>query len=113
MVASENGHVEVVDELLQHGARVNLQHSVITTHAVLLKISDDRIAVLNVSVTLGSSFVNHTFIFFRNTHAHTPPSQETEWEQDCLGLGRGRGKYVFFFSSPHKKYGWFTRLIWE
>ena len=28
MVASENGHVEVVDKLLQHGARVNLQKEV-------------------------------------------------------------------------------------
>ena len=64
----------------------------------MLNISDDRIAVLNVSVTLGSGFVNQTFIFFRDTHAHTPPSQETEWEQGCLGLGRGHGKYVF--SSP-------------
>ena len=25
MVASQNGHVEVVDKLLQHGARVDLQ----------------------------------------------------------------------------------------
>ena len=28
MVASFNGHVEVVDKLLQHGATVDLQHSV-------------------------------------------------------------------------------------
>ena len=40
MYASLNGHVEVVDKLLQHGARVDLQHTVITTHTVLLKISD-------------------------------------------------------------------------
>ena len=80
MAASQEGHVEVVDQLLQHGATVDLQRSVITTHTVLLNISDDRFAVLNLSVTLGSSFVNQTFIFFRDTHAHTPPSQETEWE---------------------------------
>ena len=96
MAASQNGHVEVVDKLLQHGATVDLQHSVITTHTQ--KISDDGFAVLNLSVTLGSSFMNQTFILFRNTHALTPPSQETKWEQGCLGLGRGHGKYVF--SSP-------------
>ena len=28
MVASHNGHVEVVDKLLQHGARVDLQNEV-------------------------------------------------------------------------------------
>ena len=28
MVASQNGHVEVVDKLLQHGAIVDLQHKV-------------------------------------------------------------------------------------
>ena len=28
MVASQNGHVEVVDKLLQHGAKVNLQSKV-------------------------------------------------------------------------------------
>ena len=28
MVASGNGHVEVVDKLLQHGARVDLQKEV-------------------------------------------------------------------------------------
>ena len=28
MVASQTGHVEVVDELLQHGARVNLREKV-------------------------------------------------------------------------------------
>ena len=28
MVASQNGHVEVVDKLLQHGARVDLQNTV-------------------------------------------------------------------------------------
>ena len=28
MVASENGHVEVVNMLLQHGARVDLQNKV-------------------------------------------------------------------------------------
>ena len=28
MVASENGHVEVVDKLLQHGATVDLQKEV-------------------------------------------------------------------------------------
>ena len=28
MVASENGHVEVVDKLLQHGARIDLQENV-------------------------------------------------------------------------------------
>ena len=30
MVASNNGHVEVVDKLLQHGARVDLQNEVYT-----------------------------------------------------------------------------------
>ena len=72
--------MEVVDKLLQHGATVDLQRSVITTHTVLLNISDDTFAVLNLSVTLGSSFVNKTYILFRDTHVHTPPSQETEWE---------------------------------
>ena len=28
MVASQNGHVEVVDKLVQHGARVDLQENV-------------------------------------------------------------------------------------
>ena len=28
MAASVNGHIEVVDKLLQHGARVNLQEEV-------------------------------------------------------------------------------------
>ena len=28
MTASQNGHVEVVNMLLQHGARVDLQHKV-------------------------------------------------------------------------------------
>ena len=28
MIASQNGHVEVVDTLLQHGARVDLQNKV-------------------------------------------------------------------------------------
>ena len=45
MAASQNEHVEVVDKLLQHGATVDLQHSLITTHTVLLNISDDRFAV--------------------------------------------------------------------
>ena len=31
MMASQNGHVEVVDKLLQHGATVDLQHQVIMT----------------------------------------------------------------------------------
>ena len=31
MVASQNGHVEVVDKLLQHGATVDLQDQVIIT----------------------------------------------------------------------------------
>ena len=31
MVASLNGHVEVVDKLLQHGATVDLKDQVITT----------------------------------------------------------------------------------
>ena len=31
MLASENGHVEVVDKLLQHGATVDLKDQVITT----------------------------------------------------------------------------------
>ena len=31
MVASQNGHVEVVDKLLQHGATVDLQAQVIIT----------------------------------------------------------------------------------
>ena len=30
MVASQNGHVEVVDKLLQHGATVDLQDNVCT-----------------------------------------------------------------------------------
>ena len=30
MVASLNGHVEVVDKLLQHGARVDLQNNVMS-----------------------------------------------------------------------------------
>ena len=38
MAASRNGHVEVVDKLLQHGATVDLQHTVITTNTVLLNI---------------------------------------------------------------------------
>ena len=41
MVASQNGHVEVVDKLLQHGARVDLQAVVrslfLYTVKVLLK----------------------------------------------------------------------------
>ena len=32
MLASQNGHVEVVDKLLQHGATVDLKDQVITTH---------------------------------------------------------------------------------
>ena len=31
MMASQNGHVEVVDKLLQHGATVDLKDQVITT----------------------------------------------------------------------------------
>ena len=31
MMASQNGHVEVVDKLLQHGATVDLQRQVIMT----------------------------------------------------------------------------------
>ena len=38
MAASRNGHVEVVDKLLQHRATVDLQLTVITTHTVLLNI---------------------------------------------------------------------------
>ena len=51
MAGSLGGHVEVVDKLLQNGATVDLEHSVITTHTVLLNISDDRFTVLNLSVT--------------------------------------------------------------
>ena len=36
MVASENGHMEVVDKLVQHGARVDLQDNVNT---VIFKVS--------------------------------------------------------------------------
>ena len=32
MLASLNGHVEVVDKLLQHGATVDLKDQVINTH---------------------------------------------------------------------------------
>ena len=32
MAASVNGHIEVVDKLLQHGARVNLQEEVSFRH---------------------------------------------------------------------------------
>ena len=37
MVASRNGHVEVVDKLLQHGAKVDLQREVsrIVVHLVV------------------------------------------------------------------------------
>ena len=38
MVASQNGHVEVVDKLLQHGANVDLQKKVLyqkhTSHSI-------------------------------------------------------------------------------
>ena len=38
MMASQNGHVEVVDKLLQHGATVDLQKKVLlklkSTHAI-------------------------------------------------------------------------------
>ena len=37
-MASQNGHVEVVDKLLQHGARVDLQRKVSRTVAYLLQI---------------------------------------------------------------------------
>ena len=32
MLGSENGHVEVVDKLLQYGARVDLQDMVMKSH---------------------------------------------------------------------------------
>ena len=39
MMASKNGHVEVVDKLLQHGANVDLQQKVLlkfrSTHAII------------------------------------------------------------------------------
>ena len=37
MLASLNGHVEVVDKLLQHGARVDLQHNVISQYYAHMK----------------------------------------------------------------------------
>ena len=33
MLASQKGHVEVVDKLLQHGARVDLQDNVISQYS--------------------------------------------------------------------------------
>ena len=39
MVASQNGQVEVVDKLLQHGARVDLQEKVSRNMAFLLHLS--------------------------------------------------------------------------
>ena len=36
MVASQNGHVEVVDKLVQQGARVDLQNNV---NALMFKVS--------------------------------------------------------------------------
>ena len=38
MVASQNGHVEVVDKLLQHGATVDLKEKVYINCKTLLKI---------------------------------------------------------------------------
>ena len=37
MLSSQNGHVEVVDKLLQHGATVDLQNQVIITPICILK----------------------------------------------------------------------------
>ena len=35
MLASQNGHVEVVDKLLQHGATVDMKHQVIITLVII------------------------------------------------------------------------------
>ena len=37
-MASQNGHVEVVDKLLQHGARVDLQKEVQFTSLILSEL---------------------------------------------------------------------------
>ena len=50
MVASHNGHVEVVDKLLQHGTRVDLQSKVCLTFQ----------NSLNIFIDIISHFSSHT-----------------------------------------------------
>ena len=40
MVASQNGHVEVVDKLLQHGATVDLQDNVRNVTCIISRFCD-------------------------------------------------------------------------
>ena len=58
MVASQNGHVEVVNMLLQHGARVDLQNKVYTYNFVPLT---ELICTFSSLCTL-HSFLHHPFI---------------------------------------------------
>ena len=46
-MASQNGHVEVVDKLLQHGARVDLQKEVQFTALILSELYFAHIHVLH------------------------------------------------------------------
>ena len=47
MAASQNGHVEVVDKLLQHGATVDLQTKVLLKFTFQLTLDMDYYIILN------------------------------------------------------------------
>ena len=47
MMASQNGHVEVVDKLLQHGANVDLQTKVLLKFTFQLTLHVDYYIILN------------------------------------------------------------------
>ena len=60
MVASLNGHVEVVDKLLQHGATVDLQNEVLTTiYACIFVVLPEKTKSTKVQ-TLGEQYMRGT-----------------------------------------------------
>ena len=64
MAASQDGHVEVVNMLLQHGARVDLQNKV---YIILRSNTLTVFVIFSVCVYTLHSFLHHPFI----EHYHT------------------------------------------
>ena len=56
IVASQNGHVEVVDKLLQYGAKVDLQYDVsnATIHAVKINYAYFKVCEVYDNTNAGS-----------------------------------------------------------
>ena len=67
MVASQEGHVEVVDKLLQHGATVDLQNAVFTFIAVYIAT---KLVTYGSEKPTMTNIRKHSFTFCSYTFTH-------------------------------------------